>query len=41
MTYFGLKQATLITNDKEETIDVSQGVIHVKPLWRWLLEDVK
>jgi predicted AAA+ superfamily ATPase len=40
MNYFKINQATLITHDKEETIKADGQKIHIKPLWKWLLEDL-
>jgi len=38
MKYFGLKEAYLITSEKEDTIEIDNLKIHIKPLWKWLLE---
>jgi len=37
MKYFGLKEAYLITSDKEDTIEINDLKIYIKPLWKWLL----
>lgn len=37
MDLFGLEESYIVTMDQEEDISVSSGVIHVVPMWKWLL----
>lgn len=37
MGQFGVKQSVIVTEDEEETIEVSNGVIQAVPAWKWLL----
>ena len=37
MRYFRLKRACLVTAQREETIEVDEGLIEVIPMWKWLL----
>lgn len=37
MGWFGVKQSVIVTEEEEETIEVSNGVIQVVPAWKWLL----
>ena len=38
MAEFGLRAATIVTRDEEETIPVDSGSIDVVPAWRFLLD---
>ncbi len=40
LQYFKLKEAYLITADKDEIIKTSNGFVHVLPMWKWLLQDL-
>ena len=35
---YGLKEGTILTEDEEETIEVEEYYVYVKPVWKWLLE---
>ena len=37
MGQFGVKQSVIVTEEEEETIEVSNGVIQAVPAWKWLL----
>lgn len=37
MGQFGVNQSVIVTEDEEETIEVSNGIIRVVPAWKWLL----
>lgn len=38
MTSFSMRSALLLTAEKEEEIQIENKTIHVRPLWKWLLE---
>ena len=38
MKYFGLKESILITSEREEIIKTENLIIHIKPLWKWLMQ---
>lgn len=37
MGQFGVKQLVIVTEEEEEAIEVSNGVIQAVPAWKWLL----
>ena len=37
MKYFKLNKAYLVTAQKEEKIEVDEGIIEIIPMWKWLL----
>lgn len=41
MKEFNVQRSFIITFDEEKSIQTEQGVIHVIPLWQWLLEGVE
>jgi predicted AAA+ superfamily ATPase len=37
MRYFKLKKAYLVTANRDEIVEVDEGVIEIVPMWKWLL----
>lgn len=37
---FGLKEGVILTGDREETRELGDVTIVIKPVWKWLLEEV-
>ena len=37
MTFYGLQEGLILTENNEETIDAGDGTIRVVPIWMWLL----
>jgi predicted AAA+ superfamily ATPase len=40
MKELDIKNATIITYDEEEIIEIDGARIHALPVWRWLLDDI-
>lgn len=38
MVRFGCAQSVIVTFDKERDIETPEGLISVRPAWKWLLE---
>ena len=38
MVRFGCAQSLIVTFDKERDIETPEGLISVRPAWKWLLE---
>ena len=38
MRYFKIDRAYLVTAERDEIIEVDEGVIEVLPMWKWLLQ---
>jgi len=38
MKTFDLKEGTILTNDQDSTLESDGKTIHIKPVWKWLLE---
>ena len=38
MRYFKLDRAYLVTAERDERIEVDEGMIEVVPMWKWLLQ---
>ena len=36
---FNLKEGLILTNDQESTNQIDNKTIHIKPVWKWLVED--
>ena len=39
MEKYGINEATIVTMDSEETVEMESGVVRVVPAWKWLLDD--
>jgi len=37
MKYFKLSKAYLVTEQREEVVEVEEGTIEIVPMWKWLL----
>ena len=38
MNTYGLKEGLILTEDTEDKIEYNTKTIHIKPIWKWLLE---
>jgi len=39
MTELALSDAILVTRDEQEVITLSSGIVYVKPIWKFLLQE--
>ena len=37
MARFDARESAIVTLDEEETLETPEGVIHILPVWKWLL----